>query len=51
MVDGVRRYAEDVRARQYPEPDHTYTMAPDEAARLRSELGSRTPTARRDVLG
>jgi 3-methyl-2-oxobutanoate hydroxymethyltransferase len=50
MVDGVRRYAEDVRTRQYPEPDHTYTMAPDEAARLRSELSGRTPTAPRDVL-
>jgi 3-methyl-2-oxobutanoate hydroxymethyltransferase len=50
MVDGVRRYAEDVRTRHYPEPDHTYTMAPDEAARLRAELSSGTPTARRDVL-
>jgi 3-methyl-2-oxobutanoate hydroxymethyltransferase len=51
MVDGVRRYAEDVRTRHYPEPDHTYTMAPDEAARLRAELSGRAPTARRDVLG
>jgi 3-methyl-2-oxobutanoate hydroxymethyltransferase len=50
MIDGVRRYAEDVRTRHYPEPDHTYTMAPDEAARLRSELSGRAPTARRDVL-
>src|SRR4051812_29194439 len=40
MVDGVARYAEDVRTRKYPEPEHTYTMAPDEAARLRAELGS-----------
>jgi 3-methyl-2-oxobutanoate hydroxymethyltransferase len=40
MIDGVRRYADDVRARQYPEPEHTYTMAPDEAARLRAELRS-----------
>jgi 3-methyl-2-oxobutanoate hydroxymethyltransferase len=38
MVAGVSRYAEDVRTRTYPEPDHTYTMAPDEAARLRAEL-------------
>jgi 3-methyl-2-oxobutanoate hydroxymethyltransferase len=38
MVDGVRRYADDVRRRQYPEPEHTYTMAPDEAARLREVL-------------
>jgi 3-methyl-2-oxobutanoate hydroxymethyltransferase len=38
MVAGVSRYGEDVRTRTYPEPDHTYTMAPDEAARLRAEL-------------
>jgi 3-methyl-2-oxobutanoate hydroxymethyltransferase len=38
MIDGVTRYAEDVRTRKYPEPDHTYTMAPDEAAALRAEL-------------
>jgi 3-methyl-2-oxobutanoate hydroxymethyltransferase len=38
MIDGVARYAEDVRTRKYPEPDHTYTMAPDEAASLRAEL-------------
>jgi 3-methyl-2-oxobutanoate hydroxymethyltransferase len=38
MVAGVSRYAEAVRTRTYPEPDHTYTMAPDEAARLRAEL-------------
>jgi 3-methyl-2-oxobutanoate hydroxymethyltransferase len=42
MIDGVSRYADEVRARKYPEPDHTYTMAPDEAARLRSELESRS---------
>jgi 3-methyl-2-oxobutanoate hydroxymethyltransferase len=34
MVDGVRRFAEEVRARSYPEPDHGYTMAPDEVERL-----------------
>jgi 3-methyl-2-oxobutanoate hydroxymethyltransferase len=45
MIDGVSRYAEDVRTRKYPEPDHTYTMAPDEAANLRAVLseGSFTP--------
>jgi 3-methyl-2-oxobutanoate hydroxymethyltransferase len=41
MVTGVSTYAEDVRTRKYPEPDHTYTMAPDEAARLRAELKTR----------
>src|SRR3954452_16442929 len=50
MIEGVERYAADVRTRKYPEPDHTYTMAPDEAARLRAELASGTPAARRDVL-
>jgi 3-methyl-2-oxobutanoate hydroxymethyltransferase len=39
MIDGVRRYADDVRARRYPESEHTYTMAPDEAAHLREVLG------------
>jgi 3-methyl-2-oxobutanoate hydroxymethyltransferase len=34
MVDGVRSYVEDVRARRYPEPEHGYTMAPDEVDRL-----------------
>jgi 3-methyl-2-oxobutanoate hydroxymethyltransferase len=45
MIDGVSRYAADVRTRVYPEPDHTYTMAPDEAARLRAELAN-APTKR-----
>jgi 3-methyl-2-oxobutanoate hydroxymethyltransferase len=46
MIAGVAAYAEDVRTRKYPEPDHTYTMAPDEAARLRAELKAleRSPT-------
>ena len=38
MVDGVTAFADDVRGRRYPEPEHGYTMAPDEAARLRSLL-------------
>jgi 3-methyl-2-oxobutanoate hydroxymethyltransferase len=42
MLDGVRRYADEVRTRQYPEPEHTYTMAPDEAAGLRSALQERS---------
>ena len=31
---GRRAYAEDVRERRYPEPEHGYTMAPDEIERL-----------------
>jgi 3-methyl-2-oxobutanoate hydroxymethyltransferase len=38
MVDGVRRFAEDVRARRYPEEEHGYTMAPDEVERLHTLL-------------
>jgi 3-methyl-2-oxobutanoate hydroxymethyltransferase len=38
MVRGVEAYAADVRERRYPEPEHGYTMAPDEAARLKQLL-------------
>jgi 3-methyl-2-oxobutanoate hydroxymethyltransferase len=38
MIDGLSAYAEDVRERRYPEPEHGYTMAPDEVARLRELL-------------
>jgi 3-methyl-2-oxobutanoate hydroxymethyltransferase len=34
MIKGVSAYVEDVRARRYPEPEHGYTMAPDEIERL-----------------
>jgi 3-methyl-2-oxobutanoate hydroxymethyltransferase len=39
MVEGVAAFADDVRARRYPEPEHGYTMAPDEAGRLRELVG------------
>lgn len=35
MVDGVAAYADDVRERRYPAPEHGYAMAADEAERLR----------------
>jgi 3-methyl-2-oxobutanoate hydroxymethyltransferase len=38
MVAGVETFAEDVRQRRYPEPEHGYTMAPDEAQRLEEML-------------
>ena len=38
MVAGVQAFAEDVRARRYPEPEHGYTMAPDERERLKELL-------------
>ena len=34
MVKGVSAFTDDVRERRYPEPDHGYTMAPDEVERL-----------------
>ena len=40
MIAGVEAFAEDVRARRYPEPDHGYTMAPDELERLNDLLKS-----------
>jgi 3-methyl-2-oxobutanoate hydroxymethyltransferase len=38
MVDGVAAFADDVRERRYPEPEHGYTMAPDEVERLRTSM-------------
>jgi 3-methyl-2-oxobutanoate hydroxymethyltransferase len=38
MIRGVEAFAADVRERRYPEPEHGYTMAPDEAARLKGLL-------------
>jgi 3-methyl-2-oxobutanoate hydroxymethyltransferase len=42
MIDGVKAFAEDVRARRYPEPEHGYTMAPDETERLHALAGEST---------
>jgi 3-methyl-2-oxobutanoate hydroxymethyltransferase len=42
MIAGVKAFAEDVRARRYPEPEHGYTMAPDEIERLHGLLGEST---------
>jgi 3-methyl-2-oxobutanoate hydroxymethyltransferase len=38
MVGGLEEFAAEVRGRRYPEPEHGYTMAPDEAERLRTLL-------------
>jgi 3-methyl-2-oxobutanoate hydroxymethyltransferase len=38
MNDGVSAYAEDVRARRYPGPEHTYKIDPAELAELRTLL-------------
>jgi 3-methyl-2-oxobutanoate hydroxymethyltransferase len=38
MIVAAGEYAQDVRARRYPEPEHGYTMAPDEVERLHALL-------------
>ncbi len=38
MNDGVSAYAEDVRMRRYPGPEHTYSIDADELAELRVQL-------------
>jgi 3-methyl-2-oxobutanoate hydroxymethyltransferase len=38
MNDGVAAYAEDVRTRRYPGPEHTYKIRPDELAELHELL-------------
>ncbi len=42
MIKGVAAFADEVRARRYPEPEHGYTMAPDEIARLHELLQEQT---------
>ena len=38
MNDGVSAYAEDVRSRRYPGPEHTYKIDPAELAELQAQL-------------
>jgi len=42
MIRGVTAYADEVRARKFPEQEHGYTMAPDEIARLHELLREQT---------
>jgi 3-methyl-2-oxobutanoate hydroxymethyltransferase len=44
MVAGVEAYAEDVRTRRFPGPEHTYGIAPEEMDTLRSQLPHRPAT-------
>src|SRR5215208_6816706 len=41
MLRGLQAYAEDVRTRAFPGPEHTYGIAPEEMARLKEQLGDR----------
>jgi 3-methyl-2-oxobutanoate hydroxymethyltransferase len=43
MVEGVRAYADEVRSRTFPAPEHTYSIPPEEMERLRAM------TTRRDA--
>src|SRR5436190_12102753 len=38
MLRGVTQYAEEVRTRRFPGPEHTYGIAPEELERFRAEL-------------
>jgi 3-methyl-2-oxobutanoate hydroxymethyltransferase len=42
MIKGMSAFADEVRARKYPEEEHGYTMAPDEIARLHELLHEQT---------
>jgi 3-methyl-2-oxobutanoate hydroxymethyltransferase len=44
MVRGLEAYAEDVRTRRFPGPEHSYGIAPEELDRLQAQLtpGPRT---------
>jgi 3-methyl-2-oxobutanoate hydroxymethyltransferase len=41
MVRGVEAYAEDVRTRRFPAPEHSYGIAPEEMETLRAQLPTR----------
>ena len=43
MIGAVSTYAEDVRSRAYPQPEHGYGMPAEEAARLRAILDASAP--------
>jgi 3-methyl-2-oxobutanoate hydroxymethyltransferase len=38
MLRGLQAYAEEVRTRQFPGPEHTYGIAPEELDRLKEQL-------------
>ena len=42
MVEGTRAFADEVRQRRFPAPEHSYAMAPEELERFR---GPRAPAA------
>ncbi len=47
MVDGVRRYTEEVRSRHFPEPDHVYGIEPAQLDALRRYLDQESLTSQK----
>jgi 3-methyl-2-oxobutanoate hydroxymethyltransferase len=45
MLRGVEAYAEEVRTRRFPAPEHSYGIAPEEMERLKEQLPRRRTTA------
>jgi 3-methyl-2-oxobutanoate hydroxymethyltransferase len=41
MLHGLEAYAEEVRTRQFPAPEHSYGIAPEELDRLKEQLRTR----------
>ena len=41
MLRGLQAYAEEVRTRRFPGPEHAYGIAPEELHRLREQLEDR----------
>ena len=44
MLRGLQAYAEEVRTRTFPGPEHTYGIAPEELGRLKQQLRERQHT-------
>ena len=51
MVDGVSRYAEEVRAHRFPEPEHVYGVEPAELAEFQRYLEQKDGLGFERVLG
>jgi 3-methyl-2-oxobutanoate hydroxymethyltransferase len=47
MLRGVEAYAEEVRARKFPGPEHTYGIAPEELERFQANIAEVPAHARR----
>jgi 3-methyl-2-oxobutanoate hydroxymethyltransferase len=47
MVDGVRRYADEVRSHRFPEPEHVYGVEPAELEELRRYLDQESLTSQK----